>query len=171
MKREEYIEQYPRSVRMSGDPEKAIHAYLIKDYSNMKLEGGIQGCLSNPPSPTSDSSAVQLAGTAGGFACWEWVSSNVHIYTISHCRDAIRKKNKTGLPHHGIAVPPPPRSQPSLAHSSSSNQKAGLFTWWRDLSSCSLSYSQINKALPTSRFGSTGTRVWLFPHIYLTHST
>lgn len=39
MKNEEYIKQYSCSVQLSGDLEKAIHAYLIKDYSNMKLEG------------------------------------------------------------------------------------------------------------------------------------
>lgn len=58
----------------------SICAYLMKDYSNTKLEGLYQGCLNNPPSPTSDSLAIQLAGTAEGFTCWEWVSSYAHIY-------------------------------------------------------------------------------------------
>lgn len=71
---------------MSGDLEKAIRAYLIKDNINKKLESLVQGCLTNPPSPTSDSLAMQLAGTAGGSTCWESVSSYVHTH-ISHAAE------------------------------------------------------------------------------------
>lgn len=73
-------------MQISGDLEKVIRAYLIKGYIKKKLESLVQGCLTNPPSLTSDSLAMQLAGTAGGSTCWEWVSSYVHTH-ISHAAE------------------------------------------------------------------------------------
>jgi len=111
---------------MSGDLEKAISVYRIKDWSNMKLEGLIQGYLNNPPSPFFDFLAVQLAGTAERFTHREWVSSHVHTCATTFCRDAIREK--PGLPCHRRAVPPLPCSQPSQAHAPSSNQSGSAHT-------------------------------------------
>lgn len=83
----------------------------------MKLEGLIQSCLNNPSSPTADSSAMQLAGTAEGFTWWQWVNSCVHICTISHCRDAIRKKtpnDRTSTPWRSSATSTTFPAQPSI---------------------------------------------------------